>query len=74
MQSKKAPRDKKLIWDAIPEKWGTVSKTWVSVTLHRAGIINSHREPEHLVWNIISVTGRFFKMIRRCYHPSMSRD
>ena len=43
-------REKKLLWDAIFEKWNPFQKAWEPTTLYRASIIPNRKAFEKMVW------------------------
>ena len=43
-------RDKKLVWNAISEKWVPGLKKWTVTGNYRASIITGQKELERLVW------------------------
>ena len=43
-------KDKKILWDAIPEKWDHDTHTWAGSTQYRASIIPTSSEFQKMVW------------------------
>ena len=44
-------RNKDVLWSAVGEKYDTVAKQWMNMTLYRASIIPNREELEKLIWN-----------------------
>jgi hypothetical protein len=44
-------KEKKLLWDAILEKWQPEEKKWYPISSYRASIISNKKDLEHLIWN-----------------------
>jgi hypothetical protein len=43
-------KDKKILWNAIAEKWSPAEKKWESIILYRASIITNRKLLEQLIW------------------------
>ncbi len=43
--------NKNILWSAIPEKWDAAKKKWDIIAPYRAGIIDSRKDLENLIWN-----------------------
>jgi len=44
-------RKKKILWEALPEKWNPTLKKWEFISQYRANIIISRAAMEQLIWN-----------------------
>ena len=44
-------RDKKILWEATPEKWVAESAAWMVCGQYRASIVCTRQELERLIWN-----------------------
>ena len=44
-------RDKKILWNALPEVWDDAQKKWAKVCNYRASIILTQADLDQLIWN-----------------------
>ncbi len=50
-------RDKKILWNAVPERWNADEKKWEMIGTYRASIITNPRDLLQLIWNVADVSG-----------------